>query len=262
MYLSFMRLLERQPGRMGLKPGSSTFATPPGMENGPGLFSITRILPSIYHDREWQRNSVCQDPHTSPGLPPLTFRGELEGYWRAKFLFYDFDMYRQILAGNMRGVYTGTFSEQAAELELKETIIRVRKEDVGGKGPMMYAGFDAEEEEGPEAEQARIMAGYGHEVWNGEDEEDEEGWTKEILLSGRSRTSWGYSDIRGRVRAWDGLVMMSIAYSVSFFALTAWDELTVADTCDGTVAVAGISAYRRLPGRPVERHIHPGALER
>lgn len=259
-----MRLLERQPGRMGLKPGSSTFATPPGMENGPGLFSITRILPSIYHDREWQRNSVCQDPHTSPGLPPLTFRGELEGYWRAKFLFYDFDMYRQILAGNMRGVYTGTFSEQASEMEIKETIIRVRKEDLGGKGPMLYAGFDAEEAEGPEAEQAKIRAGYGHEVWDGEDESDEEGWTKEILLSGRSRTSWGYSDIRGRVRAWDGLVMMSIAYSVSVglerAAMQA--ELMVANTCDGPVALERLSAHRRVPCRPVEGYVHSRASER
>lgn len=183
-YLIFLRLLERQPGRMGLKPGSSTFSLSPDDSARPGLFSMTKIMPSIYHDREWQRNSVCQDPHTSPGLPPLTFRGELTGFWRGKFLFYDFDHYRQILAGNMRGVYTGTFAEQAAEMEFKETIIKVRNEDVGGKGPLLCAGFDDDEEPGSENEQKRIESGYGHQVVT-EDETEEEGWTQEILISGR-----------------------------------------------------------------------------
>lgn len=200
---------------MGLKPGSSTFASLAGSGPVPGLFSITRILPSIYHDREWQRNTVCQDPLSSPGLPALTFRGEIEGFWRAKFLFYDFDLYREILAGNIRGVYTGTFAEQATELELKETVIKVRKEDVGGKGPLLCAGFDAEQEgHNPEEEQQRIRDGYGHELVQDEHEVDEEGWTKEILISGMARTSWGDCTVRGRIRAWDGLVIMSIAYTV------------------------------------------------
>lgn len=185
MFLTFARLLERQPGRMGLKPGSSSFNLAPGEDSQPGLFSVTRILPSIYHDREWQRNSKCQDPFTSPGLPPLTFRGEIEGYWRGKFLFYDFDMYRQILAGNMRGVYTGTFAEQAAEMEFKETIIKIRHEDVGGHGPTLCAGFDAEVEGASEEEQRRIEGGYGYELCKNDAEPDEEGWTKEILISGR-----------------------------------------------------------------------------
>lgn len=182
-YLIFLRLLERQPGRMGLKPGSSTFSMPPGDASRPGLFSINRLLPSIYHDREWQRDTVCQDPHISPGLPAMTYRGELEGFWRGKFLFYDFEHYRQILAGNMRGVYTGTFAEQAAEMEFKETIIKVKIEDIGGKGPLLCAGFD-EDDDATEEEQKRIQAGYGNQVVTG-DEPDEPGWTKEILISGR-----------------------------------------------------------------------------
>ena len=170
---------------MGIKSGSSTFSLSPGEDAGPGLFSTTHILPSIYHDREWQRNAVCQDPHTSPGLPPLTFQGEVQGFWRAKFLFYDFDMYRQILAGNLRAVYTGTFAEQAAELELKETVIKIRADQVGGDGPLLTAGFiDEEGENASEREQERIEAGYGHEVVTNMDEPDEPGWIKEILITG------------------------------------------------------------------------------
>jgi hypothetical protein len=223
-YLVFLRLLERHSGRMGFKPGSSTFTRAPADAGSPGLYSTTRIMPSIYHDREWQRNSVCQDPHTSPGLTALAFRGELEGYWRGKFLFYDFDMYRQILAGHIRGVYTGTFAEQAIEMDIKETVVRVRMEDLGGKGSMLCAGFDDKED--GEAEIKWVQEGYGNEVIRDlEQAADEEGWTKEILLSGRARTSWGWATVRGRVRSWDGLVTLAIAYSVSpvpvFFATSA-----------------------------------------
>lgn len=190
-YLTFLRLLERHPSRMSLQPGSSIFLRPPSQTLlEPGLFSSTRILPSIYHDREWQRDTVCQDPHVSPGLPPLTFMGDVQGYWRGRIFVIDFEKYREILGGDIRLLYTMPFAQHAAEMQLKETIIRVRKEDVGGKGSSLDAGFDpvvlgvnTEEEE-----QERVEAGYGHEVVpvtaGIADEDDEEGWTKEILVSG------------------------------------------------------------------------------
>lgn len=194
-YLVFLRLLERHPDRMSLSADSSNFAMTAQADSGPGsggLFSVTRILPSIYHDREWQRNSVCQDPYTSPGLPAMTFYRELQGFWRGKFLFYDFEMYRQILAGDMRGLYTGTFAEQVAEMELHETVIRVKREEVGGGGPLLAAGFrDVEYAEG-EREQERIKTGYGYQVVEDVDEGDEPGWTKEMLISGRVSQVWGF----------------------------------------------------------------------
>ncbi|WVW80035.1 hypothetical protein I302_102008 [Kwoniella bestiolae CBS 10118] len=211
IYLVFMRLLERQPERVGLKAGSSTFSSSPFEIGQPSLFSMSKLIPSVEHDREWQRNTMCQDPHTSPGLPALAFANQIKGFWRGKFLFYDFDLYRQILAGNMRGVYTGTFAEQAAELELFETIVKLPKAQLGGKGPLLAAGFrDEFDEDG--SEQALIKEGYGYEL-SDENEVLEEGWTKEILISGRARTSWGWAKMRGRVRSWDGLVIMEMTYS-------------------------------------------------
>ncbi|WWD16640.1 hypothetical protein CI109_101070 [Kwoniella shandongensis] len=203
VYVGFMRLLERHSDRVGLKAGSSTFSSTPFEAGLPGLFSAIQTMESPLHDREWQRNTMCQDPHTSQGLPPLTYRGQIQGYWRGKFLFYDFDLYRQILAGDMRGVYTGTFAEQVAEMELKETMVKVREEDVGGKGPLLCAGFQEEGGETDE-EQERIQAGYGNELCDDADEV-EKGWTKEILISGRV--------MRGRVRSWDGLVILDLHYS-------------------------------------------------
>ncbi|BEI82092.1 hypothetical protein CcaverHIS002_0212520 [Cutaneotrichosporon cavernicola] len=208
-YLCYMRILERQPGRIGMKAGSSTVFLD---EAGTGVFTVNHLMPSVYHDPEWQRNTVCQDPHTSPGLPPLTFLGRLEGFWRGRLLFFDFDAYRQMLAGNMPAVYTGTFATHAAEAEIRETVIQVREEDVGGKGSLLNAGFADEERE---EEQERIRTGYGHKVLTGDDlkKADPPGYTKEILLSGRVRSSWGWSRVRGRVRSWDGLVQISLGNS-------------------------------------------------
>ncbi|WWC68735.1 uncharacterized protein I206_102669 [Kwoniella pini CBS 10737] len=211
IYLVFFRLLERQPDRVGLKAGSSSFHFSPFEAGLPSLFSGSKLVPSIEHDREWQRNIMSQDPHTSPGLPPTSFSGMLKGFWRGKFLFYDFDLYRQILAGNMRGVYTGTFAEQAAEFELHETIVKLPKEKIGGEGPLLAAGFKDEfDEDG--SQQIAIKEGYGFEICD-ENEEVQEGWTKEILISGRARTSWGWAKIRGRIRSWDGLVILEMTYS-------------------------------------------------
>lgn len=179
-YLCYMRLLERQPGRIGIKATSSTNFLD---EAGTGVFSVNQLMPSAYHDPEWQRNTVCQDPHTSPGLPPLTFHGRLEGFWRGRLLFFDFDAYRQMLAGNMPAVYTGTFATHAVELDIRETVTQVREDDVGGTGSLMNAGFADEE---TEEEQERIRNGYGNKVLTGEElkKASPPGYTKEILLSG------------------------------------------------------------------------------
>ena len=98
--------------------------------------------------------------------------------------FYDFDMYRQILAGDMRAVYTGAFADRASEVELKETVIKVRVDAVGGEGPMLCAGFDDTYDD-EEEEQRRIEAGYGWDLCTNENEVDQPGWTKEILVSGK-----------------------------------------------------------------------------
>jgi len=195
-------------------------------------------MPSVYHDREWQRNSVCQDPHTSLGLPPLAWKGELEGFWRGKFLFYEFETYRQMLAGNIRAVYTSQFAEQVVEMELKETVIHCKKDERGGKGPMVCAGFD--EVEDYESETKKIEAGYGFEIFEG-DENDNEEMTEEIMITGRSRTSWGWANVRGRVRAWDSLLSKQKIGMKLIFSPCPWavGSGEVIYTREDTLLVAG-----------------------
>lgn len=204
-YIIFFRLLTRHPDRMGIKPGFTNFAEQPSR----GLFSETHLLPSLYHDLEWQRNSVCQDAHNGPGLPPLTFHNRLAGFWRGEMLFFDFEGYRQALGGNVHAVQTGTFHRNAVEIELEETVIRVPENEVGGRGKLINAGFGDEDSE---AELNFIRAGYGYKVLTGDElyAPEKPGWTKEILLSGRHRCGWGNATIRGRIRAWDGLAILAV----------------------------------------------------
>ena len=275
--LDFLRLIDRHARRAGLNPGSSTFSQASAENAAPGLFTVNHIMPSIYHDWEWQRSTICQDPNTSVGLPALTFRGELQGFWRGKFLFYDFDMYRQILGGNMRGVYTGTFVEQAAEMEFKETVIKVKKDDVGGSGPVLCAGFVDLQDDGDD-ERAKVESGYGYELCTDENAPDEPGWTKEILVSGRVsrswlpffvclshqvRTSWGWGSIRGRVRAWDGLVSLCVSWSVSWLLCCPVFQLTIlSEPYHGSLAMERLPRDRRVSRWSMEGHLHTGATSR
>ncbi|ORX36504.1 hypothetical protein BD324DRAFT_580977 [Kockovaella imperatae] len=214
--LEFFRLVDRHFTQQGRHSHALKYSTSfRSDQSTSGLFSMTQIMPSIYHDREWQRSTVCQDPNTSPGLPPMTFYGELQGFWRCQFLTLDFDIYRQILAQDMRVLYTGEYSEQVAETELRETVIVVREEDVGGSGSVLHAGFrQLRPEDDIEDELRAIEAGYGHRVCVDVNAPDQPGWTKEILVTGRVNTGWGRGIVRGRVRAWDGLVSLSVKISV------------------------------------------------
>lgn len=185
-YLLFLRLLERQwqvqSQTQSQSQGQGQTTTNPTNTNTESIFASTPILLSPHHDREWQRNSVCQDLYSSPGLPISTFHGGIQGFWKGKFLFYDFDSYRQLLAGDIRGVYTCPFAQQLIEMELREVVVRVKKEEIGGVGPLLNAGF---EDGSWENDDARFDAGFGHDVVDIEDEEDDEGWDKEILLVGK-----------------------------------------------------------------------------
>lgn len=210
-YIVFFRLLERHSERMGMKSPSTTWVERPAR----GLHSATHLMPSLYYDLEWQRNSVCQDAHNGSGLPPLTFHKRMTGFWRGELLFFDFEGYRQILSGNVHAAHTGTFHRHVAEMELEETVIRVPEDEVGGRGKLINAGFGDEDSD---AELAFIRAGYGYKVLTGDElyAPEKPGWTKEILFSGRHRSGWGNARIRGRIRAWDGLVLLAIGEADQF----------------------------------------------
>lgn len=99
----------------------------------------------------------------------------------------------------------GTFGQQAQQLTLCEKVVRVRKELLGGSGSILNAGFPAEGDD-----DHTVCFSEGDEQEEPEDSE----WTKEIWLRGIGRSPWGEFALRGRVRAWDGLIVMTKSYTV------------------------------------------------
>lgn len=106
---------------------------------------------------------------------------------------------------------------------MHEKIVRVRRELLGGSGSVLNAGFP---EEGDDE----------HTVCYAELEEEEpEGsaFSKEIWLSGTGRSPWGEFVVRGRVRAWDGMILMTKSYKVRFcLALRSVALLRVLTECN------------------------------
>ncbi|TYJ57024.1 hypothetical protein B9479_002303 [Cryptococcus floricola] len=224
--IGFFRLLERRScqtstGKCFTKEDSSSFEKGfPGILTTPDASTLT----SEAYDREWKRQASCQDPMNSPGLPPLTFKGCIEGTWRGKSLYMDFDTYRRILGGDIRLAFAGPYQSQAVEFVLREGLIKVRKGMVGGYGHVFHAGMI--NGDSLERELEWVANGCGHEFVS-EDTIDEEGWTKEIIITGHGRTAWGVASIRGRVRSWDGLVLLSLSYAQDPGARWLWTGYVV-----------------------------------
>ena len=99
-------------------------------------------LSSIDHDRDVARLLACTDPERSRGLPPLYCSGMFEGTWEGRFSFFDFDSYREMLAGRMRSLYEGPFGEQPQIWKIKERIVKLHRGELeGGKGSILQAGY-------------------------------------------------------------------------------------------------------------------------
>ena len=181
----------------------------------PGFGSqSTHNLTSLQYDQDFVRAMSCASPVTSPGLPPLFYRRKLHGTWKGSFLFFDFEAYRRVLGGNLRSLYEGPFGHQECEWNITESVINVRYDKVGGSGSFLSAGFRIDQTAEEATAEAKLSPDErGWEACEDEDAPDRPGWTKEILLTGQARHSWGTSEIYGRVRMWDGLVMMRQDFS-------------------------------------------------
>lgn len=228
-------------------------------------------LRSEDHDQDVTRLVACHDPYRSPGLRPCFFEGAFEGAWEGRFSFFDFDSYREMLAGRMRSLYEGPFGEQPQVWKLKEHFVRVgegyRKEM--GQCSMITAGFHLDEpldellklprsvhgakeqarekgqgKRGPgdgdsqtqettgKSKQSRLSpppadyhlypqfseeeggarAGHGY-IAHGTHRPGASEERYEMLISGIGHSAWGRFILRGRVRAWDGMVVLSKEYN-------------------------------------------------
>lgn len=235
---SFFMKVEKDPAVLGMAalsdpddPSSETNIRQPAATRPP--LSLT----SADHDKDVSRLLSCLDPTRSPGLPPLFFKGMFEGIWEGRFSFFDFDSYREMLAGRMRSLYEGPFGEQPQIWKIKEKVVRLGVGEVeGGKGSVLAAGYASSEPltDSSSATAAAAAGGGGGAAAAGgaatmdakgkskalpQDWErypffpDEDGRERyEILLSGTGHSAWGRFIVRGRVRSWDGMLIMTKEY--------------------------------------------------
>jgi len=92
-------------------------------DDGDANFGAIRDLvsDSRHHDRDFARLRACYDPFNCNGMKRPAWRGSWEGCWEGSFSFFDFDAFREMLAGQSRALYEGPFGEQAQVWRLTET---------------------------------------------------------------------------------------------------------------------------------------------
>jgi hypothetical protein len=224
--LAFMQLLERHPELITLgKNPHLTIPRPAALPPRPPqshcfntsmpFASPALDLDSSHLDNDLNRAMNCHDPISSPGLHPLAFRHLIEGTWKGKYLYFDYNAYQHMVKGDVRSLYEGAYGEELQDWRLEERVINVKVQQVGGDGPMLNAGFrtglTAEDEE---YEASLSVEERGWEPCLDENAPDRPGWTKEILISGTGLSQWGEVKIQGRVRAWDGLITLHTDFGI------------------------------------------------
>jgi hypothetical protein len=85
------------------------------------------ISTSASHDRDWKRLTSCYDPTICKGMNVRDWRNAFDGCWEGNFSFFEFEAFKEMLAGHSRALYEGPFGEQAQVWKLTETFVRPKK---------------------------------------------------------------------------------------------------------------------------------------
>ncbi|WAQ86907.1 hypothetical protein PtA15_7A636 [Puccinia triticina] len=182
-------------------------------------------LRSEEYDREFVRQTSCLDPYMSPGLQFDFYRGCFRGGWDGQFGFFDLSSYRLMLGGQIEAVYQGRYGDQNQVFKVQEFFVRVRDnqpvEFLGDsrekyleqpRRPSSTASSEAVAEEKKEPMESEIehlnqMQSLLYPVPIDpvlvEYDPAEE---YELQIHGAGHSSWGSFKVKGRVRAWDGMV--------------------------------------------------------
>nr|XP_019008842.1 uncharacterized protein I206_06526 [Kwoniella pini CBS 10737]OCF47623.1 hypothetical protein I206_06526 [Kwoniella pini CBS 10737] len=160
------------PGTEGIVPSNSTSRAPTRPGSPVPIEKQQQYLlgNSKIHDLDFARLKACHDPLSSKGLKSPKWKGSWDGCWEGTFSFFDFDAFREMLAGHARALYEGPYGEQAQVWRMKETYVRkigwVKKPD-SPYSPHQSSDDDyytdneekenKEEEEGEEEEEEEII---------------------------------------------------------------------------------------------------------
>ncbi|TIA91768.1 hypothetical protein E3P99_00891 [Wallemia hederae] len=168
-------------------------------------------LTSKDFDAEFVRLTHCTDPSSSPGCSKTLFKNHFQGAWEGFFSYYEFDDYRDILAGSVDTLYNGVYAMQPQVWRLNEVMQEYKPStslstlsDVCGNPQEQHLFLKQQDttsvNDTPPINDILIQS----------DTMDED---KEIGLSGLGHSSWGRFTLRGKVRAWDGMFMLCKEYT-------------------------------------------------
>ncbi|KAH9813146.1 hypothetical protein DFH28DRAFT_976485 [Melampsora americana] len=195
------------------------------------LFSMKmrRILEcdSRSYDLEYKRTTCCLNPYLSPGLQFDTFKNCFHGVWEGKFMFFDYTSYREMLMGRLQSVFEGRYGDQPQVLKMREVIIRlsdgkrVEFQDRGNSCQIRSNSqstsnpqpFNKEDENQDEIEYLLKMPFRDDNEPIEEIKYDPNG-RYELQIHGTGHSAWGKCKLKGRVRAWDGMLTLLKNYEL------------------------------------------------
>lgn len=193
-------------------------------------------------DVDYARLRRCYDAHDAPGLRLDDHVGRFAGVWEGRFAFFDLDAYRSMLDGSATALYDGTFGEQTQVLRLSEAVVGMSSdgvaqyhEDMLSDAPLDAPGMDKMRRAAPRTPPPPARDGQQPFVshadgappldadtmlrewrrlpfWSDDEPPSAQDEQRELLLYGTGHSAWGKFFVRGRVRAWDGLVVLLKEY--------------------------------------------------
>lgn len=182
-------------------------------------------LTSNEYDKEFIRLTSCLDPFQSQGLRFDSYQSCFEGGWDGQFGFFDLSSYRQMLFGRMESVYQGRYGHQNQVFKVREFIVRLSDgQPVRFMEGTRERALKSNEEGGRKHE--RVERRTNEEPTENEIEHLIEmkylldpstpveptlvsydpSERYELQIHGDGHSSWGHFQVKGRVRAWDGML--------------------------------------------------------
>ncbi|TIA91701.1 hypothetical protein E3P81_01844, partial [Wallemia ichthyophaga] len=168
-------------------------------------------LKSYDFDSEFIRLSQCTNPSSSPGCHASLFQNHFQGAWEGFFCYYEFDDYRDILAGSIDTLYNGVHAIQPQVWRLNETLEDYRKPSSLSTLQDICGGHDDQHLSIKRTDDTRSTRSNTKNELLIQPETIDDG--KEIHLNGLGHSAWGRFKLRGKVRAWDGMFMLCKEYT-------------------------------------------------
>ncbi|EGG09972.1 uncharacterized protein MELLADRAFT_60810 [Melampsora larici-populina 98AG31] len=190
------------------------------------LFSMKmkRILEcdSNSYDLEYHRTTRCLNPYSSPGLQFDTFKNCFNGIWEGKFMFFDYTSYREMLMGRLQSVFEGRYGDQPQVLKMREVIVRLsdgkRVEFKNQRQSNHLLNLDSNDQirggENEDETEYLLKMPFREDDEKIEEIEYDSNERYELQIHGTGHSAWGKCKLKGRVRAWDGMLTLLKNYKL------------------------------------------------